>query len=94
MPAADLKSGQTIRLDCDGRGLFVFKKGATVKVYDSRCPHEATNIPHLALKGGKLTCPKHEWTFDIASGRCTAKGDRPLNELPHKLEQKRLLVYW
>jgi len=94
MPAADVKSGQTLRLDCDGRGLFVYKKGATVKVYDSRCPHEATNIPHLALKGGKLTCPKHEWTFDIASGRCTAKGDRPLNVLPHKVENKRLLVYW
>jgi len=94
MPAADVKSGQTLRLDCDGRGLFVYKKGATVKVYDSRCPHEATNIPHLALKGGRLTCPKHEWTFDIASGRCTAKGDRPLNVLPHKVENKRLLVYW
>ena len=94
MPAADVKSGQTLRLDCDGRGLFVYKKGATVKVYDSRCPHEATNIPHLSLKGGKLTCPKHEWTFDIASGRCTAKGDRPLNVLPHKVENKRLLVYW
>lgn len=94
MPSTDLKSGQTLRLDCDGRGLFVYKKGATVKVYDSRCPHEATNIPHLALKGGMLTCPKHEWTFDIASGRCTAKGDRPLNVLPHKIEAKRLLVYW
>ena len=46
------------------------------------------------FKGGTLTCPKHEWTFDIASGRCTAKGDRPLNVLPHKIEAKRLLAYW
>jgi nitrite reductase/ring-hydroxylating ferredoxin subunit/alkylhydroperoxidase/carboxymuconolactone decarboxylase family protein YurZ len=92
--AADIKSGKTLRLDCDGRGLFVHKKGATVKVYDSHCPHEATNIPHLALDGATLTCPKHEWAFDIATGRCVAKGDRPLNALPHKIENKRLLVYW
>jgi nitrite reductase/ring-hydroxylating ferredoxin subunit len=72
----------------------VHKKGITVKVYDSRCPHESTNIPHLALDGSKLTCPKHEWAFDIATGRCVAKGDRPLNELPHKIENRRLLVYW
>ena len=92
--AAGVKSGKTLRLDCDGRGLFVHKKGATVKVYDSHCPHEATNIPHLALAGATLTCPKHEWAFDIATGRCVAKGDRPLNALPHKIENKRLLVYW
>ena len=92
--AADVKSGKTLRIDCDGRGLFVHKKGATVRVYDSHCPHEATNIPHLALDGATLTCPKHEWAFDIATGRCIAKGDRPLTVLPHKIENKRLLVYW
>jgi hypothetical protein len=37
--------------------------GRTLKVYDSRCPHEATNIPHLALKGGRP-----EFAL-IASGR-------------------------
>jgi nitrite reductase/ring-hydroxylating ferredoxin subunit/alkylhydroperoxidase/carboxymuconolactone decarboxylase family protein YurZ len=94
MPSADVKPGKTLRVDCDGRGLFVYRKGATVKVYDSRCPHEATNIPHLALAGSRLTCPKHEWAFDIATGNCVAKGDRPLNVLPHKIEKKRLLVYW
>jgi nitrite reductase/ring-hydroxylating ferredoxin subunit/alkylhydroperoxidase/carboxymuconolactone decarboxylase family protein YurZ len=94
MPSGDLESGHTLRVDCDGRGLFVFTNGAKVKVYDSRCPHEATNIPHLALKGGTLTCPKHEWAFDVASGACIAKGDRPLRELPHKIEDERLFAYW
>jgi nitrite reductase/ring-hydroxylating ferredoxin subunit/alkylhydroperoxidase/carboxymuconolactone decarboxylase family protein YurZ len=92
--AGDAKSGKPLRLDCGDRGLFVFRKGRTLKVYDSRCPHEATNIPHLALKGGRLTCPKHEWAFDLATGACVAKGDRPLNELPHKVANQRLLVYW
>lgn len=91
---SDVGSGKTVRLDCDGRGLFVFRKGRVVKVYDSRCPHEATNIPDLALKGGKLTCPKHGWAFDIATGRCLAIGDRPLNELPHKVAKGRVLAFW
>jgi nitrite reductase/ring-hydroxylating ferredoxin subunit/alkylhydroperoxidase/carboxymuconolactone decarboxylase family protein YurZ len=92
--ASALKSGVTARFECDGRGLFVHGKGATLKVWDSRCPHEVTNIPHLALDGTRLTCPKHQWAFDIRSGRCIDKGDRPLNELPHRIETKRLLVYW
>ena len=90
----ELKNGKTSYFDCDGRNLFVFRKGATVRVYDSRCPHQVTNIPHLALEGRTLTCPKHGWAFDIGTGACTAKGDRPLNEFPHRIEQKRLLVFW
>ena len=91
---ADLADGKTLRTDCDGRGVFVYRKGDSVKVFDSRCPHESTNIPHLALKGRKLTCPKHEWEFDIATGRCTAKGDRPLTELPHKVVKGRVRARW
>ena len=91
---AELPDGTAARLDCDGRGLFVYRKGRTLKVYDSLCPHQSTNIPHLALKGNRLTCPKHEWAFDIASGRCVAKGDAPLNVFPHKVVKGRLLAQW
>lgn len=94
MPVAELDDGATAYRECDGRHLFVYRKGKTLKVYDSRCPHETTDIPHLALEGSRLTCPKHEWAFDIASGRCVAKGDRPLNEFEHKVEEGRLLARW
>ena len=53
-----------------------------------------TVIPHLALQGTKLTCPKHEWQFDITTGECIAKGDRPLRHWKSKLENGRLLAYW
>ena len=93
-PVTALTDGETAYFDCDGRNLFVFKNGAVLKVYDSRCPHEVTDIPHLALAGTKLTCPKHEWAFDIETGRCIDKGDRPLNEFPHKVEEGRMWVFW
>lgn len=93
-PMTAVKPGTTTRLTCAGRSLFVHRKGRSLKVYDSRCPHEATDIPHLALAGTTLTCPRHGWTFDIESGRCTASGDRPLTEFPHKVLARRLHVYW
>jgi nitrite reductase/ring-hydroxylating ferredoxin subunit len=64
------------------------------RVYDSRCPHQTTNIPHLALKDCTLTCPKHEWQFDIRSGDCTAKGNSPLKQWPSKVVKGRLLACW
>ena len=38
--------------------------------------------------------PKHGWTFDIASGECTAKGDRPLKRYPSKIEGGLLYAEW
>jgi len=53
-----------------------------------------TNIPHLALSGTRLTCPKHQWAFDVTTGECVEKGTRPLNRLDSRIEQDRLQAYW
>jgi nitrite reductase/ring-hydroxylating ferredoxin subunit len=94
MAAADIEVGATQRRDCDGRGLFVHRTQDEYRVYDSRCPHQTTNIPHLALDGTTLTCPKHEWAFDITSGACIAKGSTPLKRWKARVEGGRLLAYW
>ena len=93
-PLTAVKAGKTTYFDCDGRNLFVFRKGTTIKVYDSRCPHQVTNIPHLALAGTTLTCPKHGWQFDIRSGACVEKGDAPLKQWPSKVARGRLMAHW
>jgi nitrite reductase/ring-hydroxylating ferredoxin subunit/alkylhydroperoxidase/carboxymuconolactone decarboxylase family protein YurZ len=94
MAADELDVGAARRVDCDGRGLFVYRAADEYRVYDSRCPHQTTNIPHLALQGTRLTCPKHEWAFDIATGECIAKGSTPLKRWQSKVEGGRLLAYW
>lgn len=93
-PAEELPEGQVTYCHADGRSLFVYREKDDFRVYDSRCPHQVTNIPHLALEGLKLTCPKHQWAFDISSGRCVEKGNRPLKRFEHKVENGRLYAYW
>jgi nitrite reductase/ring-hydroxylating ferredoxin subunit/alkylhydroperoxidase/carboxymuconolactone decarboxylase family protein YurZ len=94
MGADELAPGETRRVESDGRGLFVHRTDDDWRVYDSRCPHQTTNIPHLALQGCTLTCPKHEWAFDIRSGECIAKGTSPLKRWDSKVEGGRLLARW
>ena len=78
----------------DGRSVFIYRAGDVCHVYDSRCPHQVTDIPHLALSGTQLTCPKHQWAFDVTSGECLAKGDRPLKRFRSRVELGRLSAYW
>ena len=92
--AADIPQQEAAYFEIDGRHLFTWRKGDDINVYDSRCPHQVTDIPHLSLEDTTLTCPKHEWAFDIETGQCTAKGNRPLRKFEHKVEGGRLLAYW
>jgi nitrite reductase/ring-hydroxylating ferredoxin subunit len=91
---ADLPEEGVRRFELGSRGLFIRRAGGEIRVYDSRCPHQVTNIPELALEGTTLTCPKHRWAFDIASGECIAKGDSPLRRLDHRVAAGRLEVRW
>ncbi len=93
-PLEEVPQEQAGYYEIDGRHLFTYRKGDELRVYDSRCPHQVTDIPHLSLEGRTLTCPKHEWAFDIESGECTAKGNRPLRQFDHKIENGRVLAYW
>ena len=86
--------GKTTYCDCDGRSLFIYRANEAINVYDSRCPHQVTDIPHLALEGFRLTCPKHHWAFDIKTGECVDNGDRPLRRFEAKVENGRLYARW
>ena len=90
----DLTDGEVSFAEAAGRQLFIYTQGGEYRVYDSRCPHQVTNIPHLALDGHRLTCPKHNWAFDIETGECVEKGNRPLRQFEHKIEDGRLLALW
>jgi nitrite reductase/ring-hydroxylating ferredoxin subunit len=94
MAVADIADGEVKRVECSTRTVFVYREGETYKVYDSHCPHQVTNIPHLALEGQTLTCPKHQWQFDIRTGACIKKGKHPLKTFESQVENGRLTANW
>lgn len=94
MASTQVKDGEVTRTECDARGLFVYRDKKTYQVYDSHCPHQDTDIPELALQGRTLTCPKHQWQFDVKSGDCIKNGDSPLKRIESKVVKGRLLAFW
>jgi nitrite reductase/ring-hydroxylating ferredoxin subunit/alkylhydroperoxidase/carboxymuconolactone decarboxylase family protein YurZ len=95
MPTEGVPVGEVLRREVDGRGLFVYRASDSEwRVYDSRCPHQSTDIPELALKDKTLTCPKHDWAFDVHSGDCIKTGNSPLKQWPCKRVDGRLLAQW
>lgn len=93
-PAREIPEGKITYCDSDGRSVFIYRERDDFHVYDSRCPHQVTNIPHLALEGFRLTCPKHHWAFDIKTGECVDKGNRPLRRFETKVQDGWLYARW
>lgn len=94
MAIAEVDDGEVKRVECGTRSVFVYREGQDFKVYDSHCPHQVTNIPHLALDGLTLTCPKHQWKFDIRTGECIEKGKHPMKAFATQVKDGRLMAWW
>ena len=89
----ELDAQPTMRIEADGRALFVHRARDGVRVYDAHCPHQGTLLPPEALQGTRLTCPLHRWEFDIEDGRCV-RGTKPLRSFLTRIDGRVVLAYW
>lgn len=57
----------------DGRELAVFRLTGPDRVFvvDNACPHASGNLSGSEVDGRTVTCPSHQWRFDLETGVCT-----------------------
>ena len=92
IPLNELNEGISC-LGYDNRFCYINKREQEICIYDNQCPHQATEIPVSALNETVLTCPKHNWKFDLETGDCIEVGNRPLNQIKFKLEDNHIYIY-
>lgn len=90
----ELSQGKVTPVTLAEYTVFIFMESETILVFDSFCPHQSTSIPVQSLQDCVLTCPKHQWKFDLKTGECIDNGDKPLRKLSHKVEDNRLWAKW
>ncbi len=93
-PLSGFADRQATYQKSDYRSLFVYRNGEEVRVYDSTCPHQVTDIPELAICENHLTCPKHQWKFDLETGECIEKGNHPLKSFEARIEGGMVQAWW
>lgn len=71
---SDCPAGQGRFVEVAGRELAVFHvlgvDGAKFAVTDNSCPHANGNLSAGELDGAVVTCPWHQWQFDVTTGAC------------------------
>lgn len=80
MPHIDLRlenvpRGRLVRLEHEGSGIVVMRRGETLHAYHDECPHAGWRLSEGELKDDVLECPAHGWEFSVETGSCLTVPD-------------------
>ena len=73
----DLPVGTSCGAVCGGAEIVVWRdRGGTVRVWEDRCPHRGMKLSFGFVRGDRLACLYHGWSFD-GQGRCRTIPSHP-----------------
>lgn len=68
--AADVKPGQGIVAEANGKTLAVFNVDGTIHAINNTCCHRDGPLGEGELEGNIVTCPWHGWRYNVTTGAC------------------------
>tara|TARA_R110002072_G_scaffold233675_2_gene391267 strand:- start:2382 stop:2714 length:333 start_codon:yes stop_codon:yes gene_type:complete len=57
-----------------------------------RCPHKGGPLSEGIVHGQKVTCPLHNWVFDLNTGAALAPEDARIATYPVRVKAGRILI--
>jgi len=83
----DLAEDSLARFDIAGIAVLATLVGGEARVFPPRCPHMAEPLEQSGVcEEGVLTCTKHLWQWELASGAAAGCAERPLLLYPTKCD--------
>jgi nitrite reductase/ring-hydroxylating ferredoxin subunit len=92
LAVADLPPGQAREVTVDGQVLALFNVGGTFHALPGRCPHRGGPLGQGFVDGVQVSCPWHNWTFDVTTGENVASPDLKIPRLEVMVEGGQVLV--
>ena len=83
--ASTLPPGQGRTVHLKGRDLAVFNVDGEFYAIDETCSHKGGPLGVGFCQNGQVSCPLHGWIFDVRSGACITRPDRPVRTYPTRV---------
>ncbi|MEP6391129.1 MAG: Rieske (2Fe-2S) protein [Halioglobus sp.] len=77
----NLYDGYRRRFKIDGLQVLLIQEGGTLYLLEAQCPHKGHLLDEASVESGCLTCPLHQYRFDLKSGVLLAHSDEPCRPL-------------
>jgi nitrite reductase/ring-hydroxylating ferredoxin subunit len=92
LAVAELPPGQAAEVTLGGQAIALFNVGGTFHALPGRCPHRGGPLAQGFVDGPQVSCPWHNWTFDVTTGENVASPDLKIPRLEVKVEDGQVLV--
>lgn len=83
--AVSIPSGHGRTVHVRGREFAVWNVDGQFYCIDDQCPHRGGPLGSGCLKDGQVSCPLHGWEFDVRTGACLTRPDRPVATYPARV---------
>jgi nitrite reductase/ring-hydroxylating ferredoxin subunit len=89
---ADLPSGKAAEVVVNGQAIALFNVDGTFHALAGRCPHRGGPLGQGFLDGARVSCPWHNYTFDVTTGENVVSAGLKVERYEVKVEDGRVLV--
>ncbi len=83
------------RLVKTNHGCIAVFRNADDKIFaiDDKCPHKGGPLSNGIQHGESITCPLHNWVFDLNSGQAQGVDEGSVKTYPTKVVEGRILIH-
>ena len=94
LPVAECPPGRARYVEADGHELAIFHLDNPDRIIVTRnsCPHAGGNLAAGEIGDHSVTCPWHQWEFDLDDGACTLSPNVRLRRYESKVEDGLIYV--
>ena len=80
-----LPPGQGRTVHVRGRNYSLWNLNGQFYCLTDECPHRGVSLGAGMLDGTEAVCPMHGWAFDVRTGVCVLRPDRPAATYPTRV---------
>ncbi len=89
---ADLPPGRAAEVVVDGQAIALFNVAGAFPALAGRCPHRGGPLGQGFLDGPRVSCPWHNYTFDVTTGDNVVSADLKVARYEVKVEDGQVCV--
>ncbi|HIM58340.1 MAG TPA: (2Fe-2S)-binding protein [Gammaproteobacteria bacterium] len=86
------KEGTMVEITVAGKDLFVTLNNGHLYCAENRCPHEDIKLTLGCLKGDRVKCSLHGYSFDLETGDSSEVDVENMQTYPVKQENKQIYI--
>lgn len=90
--AGSLAVGRSRTVEAGGRRYALVHTADGFYAVDDACPHRGGALGAGIVEQGTLHCPLHGWGFDVRTGACDIRPDKPVRTHAVRVEEGRIWI--